>query len=91
MNDIPFELISVNYAESPATILEFLKKVDVHFPVLLDETGKQSVRWKVIAFPSTFIIGADGKIHYGVNAAIHWDSPAAIEAIRALYKKTKVN
>lgn len=89
MKDIPFELISVNYAESPATILEFLKMVDVHFPVLLDETGKQSVRWKVIAFPSTFIIGADGKIHYGVNAAIHWDSPEVVNAIRDLYSKTK--
>ena len=89
MKDIPFELISVNYAESPATIVEFLNKVDVHFPVLLDETGKQSVRWKVIAFPSTFIIGADGKIHYGVNAAIHWDSPQVVNAIRGLYKKTK--
>ena len=89
LKDIPFELISVNYAESPATILEFLEKVDVHFPVLLDETGKQSVRWKVIAFPSTFIIGADGKIHYGVNAAIHWDSTEVVSAITDLYKKTR--
>lgn len=89
MQDIPFELISVNYAESPATIIDFLKKVDVHFPVLLDESGKVSVRWKVIAFPSTFIIGADGKIHYGVNAAIHWDNPEVISAFKDLYDKTK--
>jgi thiol-disulfide isomerase/thioredoxin len=89
MKGTPFELISVNYAENPATIREFLKKVDVHFPVLMDITGKQSVRWKVIAFPSTFIIGADGKIHYGVNAAIHWDSPEVVNTMRDLYKKTK--
>ena len=88
LQGIPFELISVNYAESPATILEFLKKVDVHFPVLLDETGKVSVRWKVIAFPSTFIIGPDGKIHYGVNAAIHWDSPEVVSAIQNLYNNS---
>lgn len=89
MQDMPFELISVNYAESPATITEFLEKVDVHFPVLLDESGEQSRRWKVIAFPSTFIIGADGKIHYGVNAAIHWDSPEVFNAINELYRKTR--
>ena len=88
LKGIPFELISVNYAESPATILEFLEMVDVHFPVLMDISGKQSVRWKVIAFPSTFIIGADGKIHYGVNAAIHWDSPEVVNAIKDLYRKT---
>ncbi|WP_455220752.1 TlpA family protein disulfide reductase [Kaarinaea lacus] len=85
MQDIPFELISVNYAESPATIKEFLKKVDVNFPVLLDKTGKVSVHWKVIAFPSTFIIGPDGKIHYGVNAAIHWDNPEVVGTIKSLY------
>ena len=91
MQDTPFELISVNYAESPATIVEFLKKVDVQFPVLLDESGKVSVSWKVIAFPSTFIIGADGKIHYGVNAAIHWDSPEVIKTMKNIYKKTAGN
>jgi len=89
MQGTPFELISVNYAESPAKITEFLKKVDVHFPVLLDETGQVSVGWKVIAFPSTFIIGADGKIHYGVNAAIHWDSPDVVAVIKKLYEKTE--
>jgi thiol-disulfide isomerase/thioredoxin len=88
MQDMPFELVSVNYAESPATILEFLKKVDVNFPVLLDETGKVSVHWKVVAFPSTFIIGPDGSIHYGVNAAIHWDSEEVVSAIKKLYNGT---
>jgi len=86
MNDIPFELISVNYAESPDTIKKFLEKVDVNFPVLLDETGKVSTRWKVIAFPSTFVVGPDGKIRYGVNAAIHWDNPEVIHAIKNLYQ-----
>ena len=88
MQGVPFELISINYAESPATIQEFLKKVDVNFPVLLDETGEFSVHWKVVAFPSTFIIGPDGKIHYGVNAAILWDSPEVIKSIQNLYRNS---
>ncbi len=87
MRNAPFELISVNYAESPDTILEFLKKVDVNFPVLLDETGQVSARWKVVAFPSTFIIGPDGRIHYGVNAAIHWDSPEVVSSLKSLVKQ----
>ncbi|WP_455207508.1 TlpA disulfide reductase family protein [Kaarinaea lacus] len=88
MQGIPFELVSINYAESPATIQEFLQKVDVNFPVLLDETGEVSVHWKVVAFPSTFIIGPDGKIHYGVNAAILWDSPEVIKSIQNLYRNS---
>ncbi|HEY5602297.1 MAG TPA: TlpA disulfide reductase family protein [Gammaproteobacteria bacterium] len=87
MRDYSFELVSVNYAESPDTVLEFLNKVDVNFPVLLDETGKVSAHWKIIAFPSTFIIGPDGRIHYGVNAAIHWDSPDVVSKLKALFKQ----
>jgi len=86
LRDMPFELISINYAESAAIITEFLQKVDVNYPVLLDETGQDSVKWNVIAFPSTYIIGPDGNIYYGVNAAIHWDSQEVVTTLRKLYE-----
>ncbi|WP_455210901.1 TlpA family protein disulfide reductase [Kaarinaea lacus] len=79
-----FELISINYAEKVETIKEFMKMVDVEFPVLLDEQGLESANWKVIAFPSTFVIGRDGLIHYGVNAGIEWDTPEVLNAINQL-------
>ena len=86
MKDEPFELISINYAESKESIQAFLKRVDVDFPVLLDETGEvSSSQWNVLVFPSTFVIGTDGKIHYGVNAAIEWDSDEVIKKLKTLY------
>ena len=81
-----FELISINFAETPKTVNEFMKRVNVEFPVLIDPSGKVSQQWNVIGFPSTFVIGKDGKIKYGVNAAIHWDAPEVIEALKALSK-----
>ena len=84
MKDQPFELISVNFAEQKTIIEAFLKKVNVEFPVLLDEKGLTSARWNTIALPSTFVIGPDGKITYGVNAAIEWDSPEVIDTLRKL-------
>lgn len=81
-----FELISVNYSESPERVREFMKQVRVDFPVLLDLDGQTSAQWNVIAFPSTFIIAPNGKIVYGVNSAIEWDSPEVIEAINSLLK-----
>ena len=83
----PFELISVNYAEGQSRIDEFLKQVEVDFPVLLDEDGRVSEQWKVLIFPSTFVIGPDGRIAYGVNGAIHWDSPDVITQLRALMEQ----
>jgi peroxiredoxin len=79
-----FQLISINYAESAEKIRAFMQQVNVEFPVLIDPNGKVSQQWNVIGFPSTFVIGPDGKIRYGVNAAIHWDAPEVVKAIKAL-------
>ena len=87
MKGLPFELISINYAEEKKTILEFMKKVNVEFPVLLDKDGGFAKKWNVITYPSTFIIDKEGKIKYGVNAAIEWDDPEFIKKIKALLDK----
>lgn len=87
MQGKPFRLISVNYAENADTIKAFLKRVKVDYPVLLDSNGKVSAQWNVIAYPSTFVIGSDGKIRYGVNAAIEWDSPKVIHLLDKLMPK----
>lgn len=84
MADSAFSLISVNYAEGPEAIRAFMDKVQVDFPVLIDADGSEAAKWNVIAFPSTFVIGPDGRIRYGVNAAIAWDAPEVIERLREL-------
>jgi thiol-disulfide isomerase/thioredoxin len=87
MQGKPFELISINYAEEAQVIKEFMQMVNVEFPVLLDEQGEESARWKVIAFPSTFVVGKDGKIHYGVNAGIEWDTPEVFSVLNNMLQK----
>ena len=84
MQGAEFQLISINYAESPQHIREFMRKVAVDFPVLVDPDGKLAGKWKVVAFPSTFVIGPDGRIQYGANAAIHWDEPAVVKKLMQL-------
>ncbi len=86
MHGKPFELVSINYAETPGHVSAFMQRVSVKFPVLMDLDGKVSQQWNVIAYPSTFVIGKDGRIHYGVNAAIAWDSPEVIATINRLLK-----
>jgi len=85
MQGKPFDLISINYAEDKQTILDFLKNVDVDFPVLVDQDGNFAKQWNVITYPSTFVIDTHGKIIYGVNAAISWDDPELIDIINSLF------
>lgn len=80
----PFELISINYAEDRETVIRFLKRVKVDFPVLLDRNGDYAKRWNVISYPSTFVIDSSGQIRYGVNAAIEWDAPEITSKLEAL-------
>ncbi|WP_455199444.1 TlpA family protein disulfide reductase [Kaarinaea lacus] len=87
MKNDDFELLSVNFGEDQETIRKFASKVKVDFPVLLDEGGRVSGQWNTLILPSTYVIGPDGKFAYTVNAAIEWDSPAVVEAIRGLLDK----
>ena len=83
-----FELISVTYAQQADEVQAFMQEVEVNFPVLIDHDGAEAARWRVIAFPSTYVIDANGRIRYGVNAAIEWDTPQIIEALKQLVRKT---
>jgi thiol-disulfide isomerase/thioredoxin len=84
MEGRPFELISINYAEDRKTVLNFMQRVKVDFPVLLDHSGATAHRWNVITYPSTFVIDRQGKFRYGVNAAIEWDAPELIRKLESL-------
>ena len=64
-----------------------MKEIAVEFPVLIDKDGAFAKQWKVISYPSTFIIDTHGKIRYGVNSAILWDDPELIDTIKSLLSK----
>ena len=85
MKGQPFEIISINYAEDTSEIRRFMEKVAIEFPVLLDMNGDFARDLNVISYPSTFVIDSSGKISYGVNAAIEWDSPEQIKKLKSLY------
>ena len=81
-----FEIVSVNFKETPQVITDFLKKVDVDFPVLIDIDGKVSDKYEIFSFPSSFLIDKSGQIRYSVNSAIEWDDEEVKEVIDLLIK-----
>jgi thiol-disulfide isomerase/thioredoxin len=86
MKGYNFELLSINFGENKTRIIDFMKKVDVDFPVLLDDKGRISGEWRTIVLPSSYVIGPDGKFAYAVNAAIEWDTPEVVQALKDLAK-----
>ena len=79
-----FVIVSVNFQESAEHIREFLQRVQVDFPVLMDSDGRISAEWRVFAFPSSFILDREGRLRYSVNSAIDWEEPEVLDAVRGL-------
>ena len=68
-----FTLMAVNVDEDPSLAIEYLKEVQVSFPILYDTTNKVSKSYKVEAMPTTVIIDRDGKmrfLHMGYQAGV---------------------
>lgn len=80
-----FLVLGVNMAETTEQINRFItEKVAVDFPILLDQDGAALKRWKVFAFPTTYVLDKVGKIRLALFGSIQWDTPEIIGKIKAL-------
>jgi len=84
----PFIILGVNIAEEKSVVEAFLQsKVNVDFPVLLDSDGSIMRQWKVMAFPTSFVIDKKGKIRYALFGSIDWNTAEIINKIASLVKE----
>ena len=80
----PFEIVAVNMAEDRQTIRDFLKQMDVDFEILLDSDGRVLQQWKVFAYPTSYVLDADGRIRYAGFGAIDWAEVEVVKAVEDL-------
>lgn len=84
----PFVILAVNMAEPENEVRDFLAtKVRVDFPILMDRDGAALKAWKVFVFPTSFIVGPDGMIRYGLYGEFEWDTEEAIRIMVGLLLK----
>lgn len=84
MRGKPFKIVTINMAESPEQVRQFLQEVPVDLPVLMDSDGSTLTRWKVFTAPANFILDKRGKIIFTLYGAIEWDSDEMVSQLNAL-------
>ena len=77
-------VLSVDIGESKQELQAFLQQVPADFPVLLNPDGTTVKQWKVIAFPTTFVIDSDGIIKLAYYGGLEWDNPNVVQQLQGL-------
>ena len=65
-----FTLLAINEDKERTRLDAYLKEKPVTFPVLIDEQQKLAEKFGITAFPTTILVGADGRVqevHEGVR------------------------
>lgn len=60
--DKGFTVLGVDVGESAQKVSNFMKKVGINYPVLLDKDMKVSEAYRVVGIPTSFLIDSNGKI-----------------------------
>ena len=80
--------LAVNYQEHPDRIRRFLERTPVTFPVLLDSDGSATKAWTRRIFPTSVVVGADGRPRHIITGEYDWDGPDAARLLDPLLKSS---
>lgn len=80
----PFVILAVDMGETESEVQAFIQQIKTDFTVMMDKDGRALKTWKVFAFPTTYVVDAQGKIRYGLYGASEWDTPDKIAKITQL-------
>jgi thiol-disulfide isomerase/thioredoxin len=81
-------VIGVNYQEGEPRIRRFLQTTPVGFTILMDRDGSATKAWITRVFPTSLIIGPDGRIRDLIVGEYDWNSPEIEQAITRLLPKS---
>ena len=77
-------VIGVNVRETASRVRRYLQTAGIDFPVVLDPQAELARRLGVSAFPTTLLIGPDGRVRWRVLGEVDWSGPEAARWIAEL-------
>ena len=77
-------VLAVNFKEPLPTVQRFADKSALSLPVLLDPQGALARQWGVSIFPSTVLLGIDGRVQGVLRGELDWTAAQATQLIAPL-------
>ena len=77
-------VIGINVRETATRVRRYVESTGLGFPVVLDPQAELAKRYGVTAFPTTLLIGPDGRIRWRVVGEVDWAGPEAGRWIASL-------
>ncbi len=77
-------VVGINAREEAARVRRYARELGLTFPLVLDLDGTMNARYGVVGFPTTFLVGRDGRAVAFAVGAREWGGVAAYALIEAL-------
>ena len=71
------QVLAANFRETDGTIRHFLAQQPMTLPILRDRDGAAARAFQVRIFPTTVVIGRDGRAAFTVTGELDWTGPHA--------------
>ena len=75
-------VLAVDVGEARARVERFRERYPVDLPILLDAHGEAAQAWQVGVYPSSYVVGPDGRISQYIAGALDWDDAAIVRQLR---------
>jgi thiol-disulfide isomerase/thioredoxin len=87
MKSSSLAVIAVDVGDDDVAIRSFLQRIDPppSFTIALDRDLTVTTMWHVEGMPTSFLIGADGRIAFQAVGAVEFDSAKTIELVHSLF------
>ncbi len=79
-----FELVAVSVDEDEAAVVEFVRRLGLTFPILMDPAREVAGAYQTYRFPESLLVGADGVVLERYVGPKEWDAAAYEAHIRRL-------
>lgn len=77
-------VLAINHRETDAAIRRFLQLMPISLPLLRDSDGAASRAWGARMFPSSVLVGRDGRALFSVIGELDWTGAQARQWIAPL-------